>query len=102
MEVVHVVSLVVNLPIAKPDALAVIALVSDGEVQDAGSADPRVWVSAKSWAMVDLPRFAEPPPFAVDVCSDEAAAAREDARRLAMALERVGWRIEPFVDPPAE
>lgn len=97
----HVVSLVVNLPIAKPDALAVIALVSDGEVQDAGSADPRVWVSAKSWAMVDLPRFAEPPPFAVDVCSLEPSAAREDAARLASALERVGWRIEPFGDPPA-
>ncbi|WQB71461.1 hypothetical protein T9R20_05725 [Microbacterium invictum] len=102
MEVVHVVSLVVNLPIAKPDALAVIALVSDGEVLDAGSADPRVWVSPRSWAMVDLPRFAEPPPFAVDVCSHEPAAAREDARRLAVALERVGWRIEPFGDPPAE
>ncbi len=95
------VSLVVNLPIAKPDALAVIALVSDGEVLDAGSADPRVWVSPRSWAMVDLPRFAEPPPFAVDVCSNDAGAAREDARLLAAALERVGWRIEPFGDPPA-
>lgn len=95
------VSLVVNLPIAKPDALAVIALVSDGEVLDAGSADPRVWVSPRSWAMVDLPRFAEPPPFAVDVCSHDAGAAREDARLLAAALERVGWRIESFGDPPA-
>lgn len=95
------VSLVVNLPIAKPDALAVIALVSDGEVLDVGSADPRVWVSPRSWAMVDLPRFAEPPPFAVDVCSHDAGAAREDARLLAAALERVGWRIEPFGDPPA-
>lgn len=96
------VSLVVNLPIAKPDALDVIALVSDGEVSDPGSADPHVWVSPRSWAVVELPRFAEPPPFAINVCStDSIAVAHADARRLAAALERVGWRVEPLGESPA-
>jgi hypothetical protein len=101
MECVQVVSLVVNLPIAKPDALAVIALVSDGEVTDPGSADPRVWLGPQSWAVVELPRFAEPPPFAINVCSTRSlAAAHEEAARLAVALERVGWRVEPLGEGP--
>lgn len=89
-----VVTLVVDLPIAKPDALDVIAFVSDGEVEHARTAYPRVGLAPNVWAEVAIPKFADPPPLAVDVCSDASLAlARAHARRLADALERVGWTI---------
>jgi hypothetical protein len=88
------VTLVVDLPIAKPDALEVIAFVSDGVVENARTAFPRVGLAPNVWAEVQIPRFADPPPLAVDVCSDASAeAARVEAERLAAALERVGWTV---------
>ncbi|WP_396652446.1 hypothetical protein [Microbacterium radiodurans] len=91
-----VVTLVVNLPIAKPDALDVIAFVSDGEIDGAGTAHPRVGLGAGVWAEVQIPKFADPPPLAVDVCSDVSlAVAREHADRLSAALVRVGWVVRP-------
>lgn len=89
-----VVTLVVDLPIAKLDALEVIAFVSDGHVDNAGTAWPRVSVAANAWAEVQIPRFGDPPPLAVDVCSD---ASLQDARAAAdvlwAALENVGWTV---------
>lgn len=89
-----VVTLVVDLPITKLDALDVIAFVSDGTVENAGTAYPRVSVGPNAWAEVQIPRFADPPPLAVDVCSDASIeAARVAAVQLAGALERVGWTV---------
>ena len=88
------VTLVVDMPITKLDALDVIAFVSDGAVENAGTAYPRVPVGRNAWAEVQIPRFADPPPFAVDVCSDASIeVARVAAVRLAEALERVGWTV---------
>ncbi|MFJ6652600.1 hypothetical protein ACIQLJ_07385 [Microbacterium sp. NPDC091313] len=91
-----VVTLVVDLPITKLDALDTIAFVADGAVEHAGTAYPRVGLGPGAWAEVQIPRFADPPPLAVDVCSDVSPArAREAATRLTTALERVGWTIRP-------
>ncbi|TFV82401.1 hypothetical protein E4V99_15985 [Microbacterium sp. dk485] len=91
-----VVTLVVNLPITKLDALEVIAFVSDGPVEHAGTAHPRVSLAPHVWAEVQIPKFADPPPLAVDICSDASLAlAREHAALLSAALERVGWRVRP-------
>jgi hypothetical protein len=88
------VTLVVDLPITKLDALEVIAFVSDGVVENARTAYPRVPVGRNAWAEVQVPRFADPPPLAVDVCSDVSTElARVAAVRLADALERVGWTV---------
>jgi len=82
------------MPITKLDALEVIAFVSDGAVEHAGTAYPRVPVGQNAWAEVQIPRFADPPPLAIDVCSDASAeVARVAADRLADALERVGWTV---------
>lgn len=87
-------TLVVDLPITKLDALEVVAFVSDGAVENAGTASPRVSVGPNAWAEVQIPRFADPPPVAVDVCSDVSIeAARAAAVRLAAALTRVGWAV---------
>ncbi|KAA9149477.1 hypothetical protein F6B41_04595 [Microbacterium lushaniae] len=92
----YVVTLVVDLPITKLDALEVIAFVSDGVVEHAGTAYPRVGLAPGAWAEVQIPRFADPPPLAVDVCSDASLAlAHEQAALLSAALHRVGWRVRP-------
>ncbi|MDQ1122437.1 hypothetical protein [Microbacterium trichothecenolyticum] len=92
----HAVTLVVNMPITKIDALDVIAFASDGGIEDAGTAQPRVWLAPHAWAEVEIPKFADPPPFAIDVYSDVSGAlAWAQARRLAEALERLGWTVEP-------
>ena len=94
------VTLVVDMAITKPEALEVIAFVSDGVVENARTAFPRVHVGKNAWAEVQIPRFADPPPVVVDVCSDASMeVARVEAARLADALERVGWTLRaPRVD----
>jgi hypothetical protein len=92
----HVVTLVIDLPITKLDALDTIAFVADGEVEGAGTAHPRVWLSADTWAQVEIPKFADPPPIAIDVYSEISRdAALAHARRLAAVLEEVGWTVRP-------
>lgn len=94
----HAVTLVVNMPITKIDALDAIAFAADGNVEDAGTAHPRVWLAPHAWAEVEIPKFADPPPFAIDVYSDTAGAiAWAQARRLHAALERFGWTVHPPV-----
>ncbi|KNY07532.1 hypothetical protein [Microbacterium sp. GCS4] len=89
-----VVTLVVDLPITKLDALDTIAFVSDSAVADAHTAAPRVPLSSDAWAEVQIPRFADPPPLAIDVCSDASrTTARAAADRLTEGLERVGWTV---------
>lgn len=91
-----VVTLVVDLPITKLDALDVIAFVADAEVEHARTAYPRVSLEPNVWAEVQIPKFADPPPLAVDVCSDESEhKARRAADRLADALVAVGWNVRP-------
>ncbi|MCG7417600.1 MULTISPECIES: hypothetical protein [Microbacterium] len=95
-EKLHAVTLVVDMPIAKIDALDVIAFAADGGVEDPGTPYPRVWLAPHAWAEVEIPKFADPPPFAIDVYSDVSAEiAWAQARRLHTALERLGWTVEP-------
>jgi hypothetical protein len=91
---VYVVTLVVDLPITKPDALETIAFACDGVVEGARTAAPRVVLSPGAWAEVQIPKFADPPPLAIDVCSDASAtAARAAADTLRGALEKLGWTV---------
>lgn len=88
------VSIVVDMPITKLHALDVIAFVADSAIADARTASPRVPLSPDAWAEVQIPRFADPPPIAIDVCSDASVdVARAAADRLAEALVRVGWTV---------
>ena len=88
------VTIVVDLPITKLDALEVIAFVSDGSVENGRTAFPRVSLAPNAWAEVQIPRFADPPPIAIDVCSDASfEVARAAADRLSDALVGVGWTV---------
>ena len=76
------VTLVVDLPIAKPDALEVIAFVSDGAVENARTAFPRVGLAPNVWAEVQIPRFADPRIEYVDVEMDEEVLVSDNAEHL--------------------
>ncbi|MBN9210880.1 MAG: hypothetical protein BGO45_03775 [Microbacterium sp. 71-36] len=95
-ERLHAVTLVVDMPIAKIDALDVIAFAADGGVDGARTSQPRVWLAPHAWAEVEIPKFADPPPFAIDVLSDVSGEiAWAQAHRLHAALERLGWTVDP-------
>ena len=49
-EQLHAVTLVVNMPITKIDALDAIAFAADGGVDGAGTMSPRVWLAPHAWA----------------------------------------------------
>lgn len=92
-----VATLVVQLAVTKLDALAVISLAVDSPVLAAGSARPRIELDGGAWAEVDIPKFGEPPPLAIDVRSPLGLDhARLSALALAAALEReAGWVVHP-------
>ncbi len=92
-----VATLVVQVAVTKLDALAVISLAVDSPVLAAGSARPRIELDGGAWAEVDIPKFGEPPPLAIDVRSPLGIDhARLSALALAAALEReAGWVVYP-------
>ena len=92
-----VATLVVQVAATKIEALAVISLALDSPVLAAGSARPRVALEGGAWAEVEIPKFGEPPPLAIDVRSPLGMDhARLSALALATALERdAGWLVHP-------
>ena len=92
-----VATLVVQVAVTKLDALAVISLAVDSPVLAAGSARPRIDLAGGAWAEVDIPKFGEPPPLAIDVHSPLGLDhAQLSALELAAALEReAGWAVYP-------
>ncbi len=92
-----VATLVVQVAVTKLDALAVISLAIDSPVLADGSARPRIELDGGAWAEVDIPKFGEPPPLAIDVRSPLGLDhAQLSALALAAALEReAGWLVYP-------
>lgn len=96
-EAVGIATLVVGNAVTKLDALTVIALTLDAAVEGAGTVRPWIPIAPDAWVEIEIPKFGEPPPLAIDVCSilgeDHA---RLEALALAARLEPVtGWRIRP-------
>lgn len=90
-----VATLVVPVALSRVDALAVIALAVDSRVEGAFSAEAFVPLADGERVYVEIPRFGDPPPFAIDV---ESEAGVEAARRAAVRLEQrlraaTGWPI---------
>ena len=93
----HCATLVLQLAVPKPEALALIALVLDRAVEGAGTTAPRVALGDDAWVEVEIPKFGEPPPLAIDVVSTLSVDhARLEALRLAVVLEEgAGWAVVP-------
>ena len=97
MDQLFAATLVLRRAVTKPDALAMIALVLDRPIDRVGTARPRVMLGTDVWAEVEIPKFGEPPPLAIDVYSTRSEdQARLEALRLAAVLEEMaGWVVHP-------
>ena len=78
----HVATLVADIHATKPEALGVIAAALDASVQGANTAHPFIVMPGGSRVEVDIPKFGEAPPLAIDVHDP-----RGDAEARAAAQE---------------
>lgn len=90
-------TLVVRNAVTKVDALAIVALAVDRPVTGAGSVQPYIELDGGARVEIEIPKFGEPPPLALDVYStlgqDHAAMS---ALALLAALETAtAWVIKP-------
>lgn len=90
-----VATLVVWVALNRQDALAVIALVLDSHVAEPFTLDAHVRLADGARVYVEVPRFGDPPPFAIAVESDAGrdAAQRAATRLQAVLRDNVGWPI---------
>jgi len=90
-------TIVVRSAVTKLDALAIVALAVDAPVQQQRTTRPYVELAYGAWVEIEIPKFGEPPPLAIDVystVSDDHA--RLQALTLMATLEAyTGWSIRP-------
>ena len=94
-------TIVVMSAVTKLDALAIVALAVDHPVERQRTMRPYVPLDGGyrdgAWAEIEIPKFGEPPPLAIDVystISDDHA--RLQALTLLAGLEQyTGWNIRP-------
>ncbi|NYF17637.1 hypothetical protein HDC37_002482 [Microbacterium sp. AK009] len=101
-----VATLVAADAVDKLAALAIIARATGSTVVGGGTARPRIPLRDGVWIEIEIPKFGEPPPLAIDVHASEGqAAARSEAIALRDVLRRVtDWSIIaafPESDPTA-
>ena len=90
-------TLVVRDAVTKLDALAIVALAADAVVSDPGTVRPKVLLPGGAWVEVEIPKFGEPPPLALDVYSE---LGDDHAKIAALALltrleEQTAWTVKP-------
>lgn len=90
-------TLVVNATLSRIDALASVALAVDSLVVGAGTSEAHVVLARGERAYVEIPKFGDPPPLAIDIVSDVGVAeARTAALELQIALgNTTPWEIRP-------
>lgn len=81
-----VATLVAANAIDKLAALTVISLAVDMPIRDAATSRPHILLTDGVWVQIDIPKFGEPPPVAIDV---HAAAGLALAQRQALELLQV-------------
>lgn len=88
------VSLIVDAAITKLDALDALARASRSEVLEPGTPAAHVVLQGGAVASVDIPKFGEAPPLAIDVTADDVHEARGAADRLLADLGTVtDWPV---------
>lgn len=96
-EELHCATLVIQTAVTKPEALAIVALVVDRPIQRQRTARPFVALDGGAWVEVEIPKFGEPPPLAIDVYSRRSGDhAKLSALSLLARLEdHTGWKVLP-------
>lgn len=93
----YCVTIVVRSAVTKLDALAIVALAVDRPVENQRTMRPQVPLAEGAWVEIEIPKFGEPPPLAIDVYS---TVSDDHARLQALTLlatleEYTGWSIRP-------
>jgi hypothetical protein len=81
----------------KLDALAVISRTLGAPVRGGGTASPTIALADGLWIQIDIPKFGEPPPLAIDVhaVAGPAAARREALELMRRLAEATDWTLTP-------
>lgn len=90
-------TIVVRSPVTKIDALAIVALAVDSPVREARTMRPYIELEGGARAEIEIPKFGEPPPLAIDVYSTvgHEHAVLEALSLMARLEEHTGWSIRP-------
>ncbi|WP_314505179.1 hypothetical protein [uncultured Microbacterium sp.] len=94
----HVATLVVDEALTKLEGLDVISRTLGASIERAGTSRPFIALGASTRVEIEIPKFGEAPPLALDVSSSESVA---DARSAALELMNrltaaTRWRIIPM------
>ena len=94
----HCATLVVDEAITKLDALEAIARALRSPIRRPGTSRPFVALAGGAWAEIEIPKFGEAPPLAIDVyCETSLADARAGALELMADLSAsTTWEIRPM------
>lgn len=76
-------------------ALATISRIVAAPVSGAGTAAPKIPLADGVWVQIEIPKFGEPPPLAIDVhAAAGSPVAREHAERLlALLSDHTPWDL---------
>ncbi|MGY6499199.1 MAG: hypothetical protein ACXIUP_13350 [Microcella sp.] len=90
-------TIVVQSPVTKLDALAIVALAVDAAVENQRTMRPFVPLTEGAWVEIEIPKFGEPPPLAIDVYSSVSHdhAALQALTLMARLEDYTGWTIRP-------
>lgn len=93
----HCATIVVGNAVTKLDGLAIVALTADSSVQNQRTSRPFIPLADGAWAEIEIPKFGEPPPLAIDVYSTVSGDhAKLQALSLMAALgPATGWNMRP-------
>jgi len=90
-------TIVVQSPVTKLDALSIVALAVDTAVENQRTMRPFVPLAEGAWVEIEIPKFGEPPPLAIDVYSrvSHDHAALQALTLMGRLEEYTGWSIRP-------
>ena len=94
----HCATLVVDEAITKLDALEAIARALRSPIRRPGTSRPFVALAGGAWAEIEIPKFGEAPPLAIDVyCTTSLTDAEAGALELMAELTAAtAWEIRPM------
>jgi hypothetical protein len=81
----YLATLVLQHAVNKLEAYEMIAAAVSSKIIGEGTSSPRIPLSKTAYVQVEIPKFGEPPPVAIDVWS---LVSVEDARSQALSLSR--------------
>ncbi|ANG86406.1 hypothetical protein [Microbacterium aurantiacum] len=89
-----VATVVVSDAVTKVDALQTLSVLTDARIVGERTASPPVPLADGAWAEIEIPKFGEAPPLAIDVHAADEAVARAQARAvIALLRDGAGWTV---------